>query len=153
MSQRVEQRTPTSAELDAYSLCLALTEFTFGVCKPRDKNGENHKHIPKRFGSIARQIEYLVVQMGALILEANEIYVRDNLNKEDRIKHYKQRIDLQNKAVSISYQLEHYMQVMNRAIEFADSTISHWCESMWTTRRTLLAWKAKDMSMLRELIK
>ena len=152
MSQRVDQRTPTSPELQTYSLCLELTEFTFSVCKARDKNGDNHKHIPKRFGSIARQIESLVVQMGALILEANEVYVRDNLNEEDRLKNYKKRIMLQDRAISLSYQLEHYMRVMHRTIEFADSTISHWCETMWTTRRTMVAWKNKDTAMLRDLI-
>ena len=151
MSQRVEQRVPTAYELDAYTKCLDLTEFTFGVCKARDKNGENHKHIPKRFGSIARQIEFLMTDMGADILKANMLYVKDNLNTEERVRHYKRRLELQGKAVSVSYRLEHYMRVLHRQIEFADSTLSHWMELMWETRRLLIAWREKETKTLRSL--
>lgn len=151
MSQRVEQRVPTAYELDAYSKCLLLTEFTFGVCKARDKGGENHKHIPKRFGSLARQMESLVTAMGANILEANEIYIRENLEKSDRIRNYIRRLELQRHAISLSYQLEHYMRVLHAAINFAESTISHWMELMWETRRLLIAWRDKDARNLRSL--
>ena len=150
MSQRVEQRVPTAYELDAYSKCLVLTEFTFGVCKARDK-GENRKHIPKRFGSLARQIEFIVTEMGANILEANTIYVRENLNEEDRIQNYKRRIRLQGNAISLSFRLEHYMRVIHTAIQFADSTISRWMELLWETRRLLVAWRDKDTKSLRIL--
>ena len=150
MAQRVDERTPTALNLDAYNKALKLSEFTFSVCKPKDKN-VNNKHIPKRHMTIGNELKELAVEIGADILEANEIYVGSNISEEDRKINYKRRIELEEHARSCTYRMEHIMRILHFEHPFADSTITFWISLLCETRHLLTKWKDKEKATYKSL--
>ena len=124
MSQRTDEREKTEVSLDCYNKFLKLSEHTLSVCKPKDKN-VNTKHIAKRQVTLGHKLEDLVVDIGADILEANEIYVNANLNAEQRKKNYADRIVLQEHAKRLTYRMENIIRILHFDRPFADSTISY----------------------------
>lgn len=81
MALRVDQRTPTACSLDAYNKLLLLSNHVMSVAKPKEPK-PNNKHVPKRLVNIANKMVDCIIDMGADILEANEIYVGTNLDKD-----------------------------------------------------------------------
>lgn len=151
MSQRTDQRVKTKEELDVYTKCLKLTSYTMERCKPqnkKDKDGnikENRHNIPARYAEIGKLMQQIVFEMGADILEANEIYVNANLNREDRLKNYKSRVELQNHAIRLTYRLEHMIRVMNDHRPFANNTLTYWVGLLVDVRELVIAWKDRDI--------
>ena len=148
MSMRVDERTPTLVELDVYSKCLKLTDHTLSVCKVKESKA-NNKHLIKRQMKIGHKLIDLVIEMGADILEANNIYVGNNLNLEERKKHYEERLLLQEHAKRITYRMEHMIRVLHFNRPFANSTITYWVKLLIETRTLLIKWREKDLSMFK----
>ena len=152
MAQRVDERDPTRVELDAYNKVLKLNDFILSVCKPKDKNVNNH-HIPKRNVGLGRQLMDAVVECGADILEANEIYVGKNLSPEQRLKNYEDRIELEEHARRLTYRMEHILRVLHFDKPFAESTIKMSMDLLCETRAIIIKWKESDVKMSNQLRK
>lgn len=152
MSQRVDERNPTAINLEVYTKALKLSEFTFSVCKPKDKN-VNNKHLPKRHMTIANTLKDLVIRIGADILEANEIYVGANVGSDDRANNYKRRIALEEDAKSCTYRMEHIIRILHNEHPFANNTLTYWASLLCETRALLIKWKDSESAMLRSLSK
>lgn len=152
MAQRVDERTPTRTELEAYNKALKLNDHVLSVCKPKEKNVNNH-HIPKRNLGIARQLMESCVELGADILEANEIYVGPNLNTEQRLENYAERIRTQDHARRLTYRMEHIFRVLYFDKPFAESTTKMMMDLLCETRALLIKWKESDVRDSRKLKK
>ena len=150
MSQRTDEREPTRVELDCYNKLLKLSDHTLSVCKPKDRN-VNNKHIAKRHANLGHKLEDLVIEIGADILEANEIYVNSNLNVETRKKNFRDRIKLQNHALRQTYRMEHIIRTLHYNRPFADSTITYWMDLLVETRRMIKAWRDSDIKILSQI--
>lgn len=158
MAQRENQRAPTRLELDAYNKILALAKYSMEVCKPKqkkDKQGNFHDskhHIPMRYSKIGDYINTTIMEFGAEILEANELYVGGNLNAEDRKQNIDRRIRLQTNAIAKTYKTEHCIRVLHEHRPFADSTITYWIYLLVTARDSMKKWKDSDVKMRRKLL-
>lgn len=150
MSQRVDERDPTRIDLDCYNKVLELTDHVISVCKQKDKN-VNNKHIPKKNASIGKILMDAAVEIGADILEANEIYVGSNLHPELLKKHYTQRRDLQEHAIRMSYRVEHVFRVLHFDTPFAPSTNRYMMKLLTETRKVLIAWRDSDFNKAKQL--
>ena len=150
MSQRVDERDPTRIDLDCYNKILELTDHVMSVCKPKEKN-VNNKHIPKKNASIGKILMDAAVEIGADILEANEIYVGSNLHQELLKKHYEQRRDLQEHAIRMSYRVEHVFRVLHFDTPFAPSTNRYMMNLLTETRKVLIAWRDSDFNKAKQL--
>ena len=150
MSQRTDERESTRVELDAYNKALKLSDHTLSVCKPKETN-VNNKHIAKRHISLGHKLEDLVVEIGADVLEANEIYVNSNLNVETRKKNLRDRIKLQNHALKQTYRMEHIIRTLHYNRPFADSTITYWMNLLVETRKLIKAWRDGDIKTLSQI--
>ncbi len=154
--QRKESRTPTKIELDAYNKVLELTDYSLSVCKPKtykDKNGNVHSdnhHVPARYVKIGEYIMTTIIDIGAMILEANEKYVGKNLNPKSRKENIEERIKLQNTAIARSYRVEHCIRMLHKHRPFADSTISYWAKLLCEARKSMIAWKDSTAKMMAE---
>lgn len=151
MSLRVDERQETLAELDVYNKCLKLTDHTLSVCKVKE-NKTNNKHIVKRQLKLGYKLIDMAVEIGANILEANNIYVGKNTSKENRIKNYYARIELQDGAKRLTYRMEHTIRVLHFNRPFAESTINYWVDLLMETRNLLIKWKEKDVYTLNKII-
>lgn len=152
MSKRVDEREQTLVCFDVYQKLLNLSDFTFSVCKPKEKN-VNNKHIPKRLISVGNMAIETVTEIGALILEANDKYVGKNIDIETRIVRYQRRIETEELTKSLTYRLEHIIRTLHKQCEFADSTITYWIGLLVDTRRLIVAWRDSDMAELNALLK
>ena len=152
MSQRTDQRNPTRVELEAYNKCLKLSEHVMSVCKPKDKNVNTH-HIPKRNTGLGRMLMESCVEMGADILEANMIYVGNNLDAETRLRNYSERIALQDHAKRLSFRMEHIFRILHFDRPFAESTSSYMMDLLVETRDLITAWRESDLKMALQLEK
>ena len=152
MSQRVDQRKPTRVELDAYDKILKLNNHIMSVCKPRDNNPNNH-HIPKRNAGIGKMLMEAVIEMGADVLEANRIYVGENIPVEDRLENYRERIRLQEHADRLTFRAEHILRVLHYDKPFADSTLKFALDLICEERAVLRAWKEADKKAAKSLRK
>lgn len=150
--QRTDQRSPTRVELDVYNKVLKLSDHVLSVSKPKDKN-VNTKHIPKRNAGLGRQLMEACVELGADILEANEIYVGGNLNIEQRIENYKERIKLQDHAKRLTYRLEHIFMILHTDRPFAESTSGYMMNLICETRALIIAWRESDTKAVKQLTK
>lgn len=150
MSQRVDQRDPTRKDLDAYNKCLELSDHAMRVCKPKEKNVNAH-HIPKRNAGLGRQLMDAVVEMGADILEANDIYVGANIHLEERIENYGERLKLQNHALRMTYRVEHIFKILHFDKPFAESTHKYMMDLLCDTRDILKAWRDSDRRTAKRL--
>lgn len=150
------QRTPTKVELETYNKILDLTNYSMGVCKPKvktDKNGIKHNdnhHVPMRYSKVGEYIVKSLVEMGALILEANDYYINKNLNPQNRKENIESRIKLQTQAIAISYRVEHCIRTLHKHKPFADSTIEFWIGSLCDTRKSMIKWKDSTVKMRTE---
>ena len=152
MSQRVDERFPTLSKLKVYDKCLKLTDHTLNVCKIKDNGNNTKKHLVKRQSKIGQYLIEIVIQVGADILEANNKYVEKNLNKDDQIRNYKKRLELEEHAKSLTYRMEHIIRVLHFNRPFDESTIGYWIELLMETRELLIKWKESDYSSLKELM-
>lgn len=152
LSLRVDQRDPTLIELDAYNKLLKLSDHILSVCKPKDKNANAH-HIPKRHAGIGRMMVEEVVAIGADILEANEIYVGNNLDADSHISHLRKRIELQDDAIWRTYRIEHIFRVLHFDYGFAESTAKYMMDMLCETRGLLVKWKDSTSKMSKQLQK
>lgn len=152
MAQRTDQRKQTRPELEVYTKALKLSDHILSVCKPKEKN-VNTKHIPKRNIGIARLMMEAAIELGADILEANEIYVSSQQDKENRIENYEERIQLQNHAKRLTYRIEHIYRILNADRPFADSTNSYMMDLICETRNLLIGWKESDVRALKKILK
>ncbi len=150
MSRRIDERTQTLSNFDVYQKLLDLSDFTFSVCKPKEKN-VNKKHIPKRLICIGNMAIEAVTEMGALIMEANDIYVGKNIEPELRAHRYAERIDIENSVKMLTYRLEHIARILHKQVEFADSTITHWVGLLVETRKLIEKWRESDVEELHKL--
>ena len=151
MAQRLDEREPTLTDLDVYNKLLKLSDHTISVCKPKDKN-VNNKHIPKRFTNIGNMLIEYVVTIGADIIEANELFVGENLNREARIANYRRRVWLQEDAKSLTFRMEHLIRTLHTHSPFADSTITYWMALLTETRSLLTKWRDRDLRNLNRLM-
>ena len=158
MSQLEDKRTPTKVDLDAYNKILILSTYSMGVCKPKqrkDKKGNFHdsnKHIPMRYSKIGEYIIKTIIEFGAIILDANSYYVGGNLNKNDRLNNYNNRIELQTKAIARTYEVEHCIRMLHEHRPFAESTINWWIYLLVDARKSMIAWKESDVKIRRTLL-
>lgn len=150
--QRTDQRSPTRVELDCYNKVLKLSDHIMSVSKPKDKN-VNTKHIPKRNLGLGRQLMEDAVELGADILEANEIYVGTNLDPEQRLQNYKDRIELQDHAKRLTYRIEHIFRILHFDRPFAESTSSYMMDLLCESRKLIIAWRESDMRAAKQLMK
>lgn len=161
MSQRKDQRAPTSVDLEAYNQVLHLSEVTMRICKvkekkvnnrivPEEKNSNNH-HIAKRYAPIANLAMEATIQIGALILDANDLYVGSRTDVDTRIRHYHKRIEMQEQALGLTYRLEHIIRFLHDTNNFANSTITDWIGALVNTRESIKAWSNSDNRELRKL--
>lgn len=150
MSQRVDERNPTRVELEAYNKILKLSEHVLSVAKPKEPK-PNNKHTPKRYVSVANLMMECVIDMGADILEANEIYVGSNLDVEDLKQNYIDRIKLEEHAKLLSYRLEHIFRMLHYVVEYAESTSSYMMELLIESRNVLTKWIASEKRKLKAL--
>ena len=155
MSQRLDERVETKPNLDVYTKCLELTKYSMEVCKPKtkkDKNGkqrESNHHIPTRYTKIGEMIVGKLFDMGGIILEANERYVGSALNPADKCENLMFRIDLEDRAVSETYYIEHIVRTLNEHREFAESTFNYWIGQIVAVRKLLIAWRDSDKKSLK----
>lgn len=111
MSQRVDERVHTKDCLAVYTKALELTKYSMEVCKPKvkkDKDGKNREsnhHVPTRYSRIGDRIVDTLLDIGGIILEANEIYIGNNLKPEERIANLKR---MKKKGIPIERIEEHY---------------------------------------------
>lgn len=152
MAQRTDQRSPTKVDLLCYQKSVELTAHILSVCKPKDKN-TNNKHIPKRNVGIGRQMMECAIDLGADILEADNIYVGTNIPVEDRIENYKERIKLQNHARRMTMRIEHIFSTLYYDKPFAESTTKYMMDLIEETRELLVKWKQSDLNQLKRLLK
>lgn len=150
--QRADERAPSLANLEVYQKNLQLCEHACSVCKPRDKKPNNH-HIPKRFVRLGDELMSLCVDIGADIIEANEVYVGRNIPEDELIENYKDRLKLQYKAKRKTYRIEHISRVLHYQVEFADSTITYLIQLIYEQRQLLIAWYEADKARYRSIIK
>lgn len=150
MAQRVDQRDPTRTELEAYNKALKLSDHVMSVCKPKDKN-PNACHIPKRNVGIGRILMEAAVELGADILEANELYVGANIGIEQRKKNYADRIALQEHAKRLTFRMEHIFRILYFDKPFAESTTKYMMDLICETRALLTAWKESDSKALKSI--
>lgn len=150
MSQRKDQRAPTSVDLEAYNQVLHLSEVTMRICKVKEKNCNNH-HVAKRYVPIANLAMESTIQMGALILDANDLYVGSRADIDTRIRHYHKRIEMQEQALGLTYRLEHIIRILHDANNFANSTLTDWVSALVSTRDSIKAWSNSDNRELRKL--
>ena len=143
MALRVDQRTPTAYSLDTYNKVLALSKHVLSVAKPKEPK-PNNKHVPKRFVGIANMMTECVVEIGADILEANEIYVGANVRDEILWERYKARIALEEEAKRKTYRLEHIFRMLYYEIGFADSTATYMIDLIGEVRAALSKWTESD---------
>ena len=151
MAQRTDERDPTRVELDCYNKVLKLCDHCMSVCKPKDNN-PNNKHIPKKNVSLARQLMDAVVEMGADILEANEIYVGKNLGKEHQLQNYSERIVLQEHARRLTYRVEHIFRILYFDRPFAESTTKYMMDLLCEARQMIVNWKESDIKASKQLM-
>lgn len=151
MAQRTDQRKSTRIDLECYQKCIKLTNHTLSVCKVKEKQ-TNSKHIVKRQLKLGQMLIDSVVEMGANIIQANEMFVGANLNINERIVNFQTRLRLQHEAISLSYRMEHIIRVLNDDRPFADSTLTYWVMLLVETRNLLVKWKDSDKSRLSELL-
>ena len=144
MALRIDQRTPTACSLDAYNKLLLLSDHVMSVAKPKEPK-PNNKHIPKRFVNIANKMVDCIIDMGADILEANEIYVGANLEKETLKNRYADRIELEETAKRKSFRLEHIFRMLHFDVEFADSTATYMMQLITEERSLLVKWIERAM--------
>lgn len=153
MAQRVDERDPTRVELDCYNKILKLNDHVMSVCKPKEKNVNNH-HIPKRNAGIGKQLMEACVECGADILEANEnFYVGKNFDIESRLENYEERIKLQKHAIRLTYRMEHIVRVLHFNKPFAESTIKYLMDLLCEARTMLVAWRDSEIKMTKQLTK
>ena len=143
MSQRVDERTPKRVELDVYDKILKLSSHVLSVCKPRD-NKPNDKHIPKRHAATGHMMIECCIEMGADVLEANNIYVGNNIDAEERKYNYQQRIELQQRAKRTTYRIEHIFRILYEEKPFAESTTKYMLDLICEVRQLLIAWREHD---------
>lgn len=151
MSQRVDERTPTKTELLVYDKALKLSDHVMSLCKPKDKNVNTH-HIPKRNAGIGRMLMECAVELGADILEANRFYVAANAGSGTRLQNYIHRIELQDKAIRITYRMEHIFRILHFDREFAESTSKYFMDLLCETRELLVRWRDSDEKMMKTLL-
>ena len=152
MSLRVDQRADTLPELEVYSKCIKLTSHTMSVCKIKENGSTNNKHLVKRQIKVGEMLVNIVIQIGTNILEANNKYVKENLNLKDRLQNYEKRLELQEEAKSLTYKVEHIIRVLHFDRPFADSTLTYWMELLTETRNLLVKWKQNDYSNYKKLL-
>lgn len=150
MAQRVDQRVPTSVNLDCYNKALKLSDHVMSVCKPKDKNVNTH-HIPKKNLGLGRQLMDVVVEMGADILEANEIYVGANIGKEAQLEARKERLKLQDHAKRLTYRAEHIFRILHFDRSFADSTSGYMMDLLMETRAMITKWRESELREMKKL--
>lgn len=150
LSQRVDQRQETLVSLATYQKLLKLSQHTYNVCKVKE-NKSNRKHIIKRQLKTGQQLIDIVNEIGAYILEANNIYVGSNLDKEYLAYNYKRRIKLEDNAKSLTFRMEHLIRVLNFNRPFADSTITYWVKLLVETRQLLSKWRDSEVKKLNEI--
>lgn len=150
MAIRVDERSQTRTELLVYDKALKLSDHVLSICKPKDKNVNNH-HIPKRNMNIGRIMTEEVIEIGANILEANRCYVGQNLNIEDRKLNYRRRIMLQERSIRLTYRMEHVFRILHFDKEFAESTSKYFMDLLCETRELLIKWKESDSATLKSL--
>lgn len=93
------------------------------------------------------------VELGADILEANEIYVGTNLDPEQRLQNYKDRIELQDHAKRLTYRIEHIFRILHFDRPFAESTSSYMMDLLCESRKLIIAWRESDMRAAKQLMK
>lgn len=152
MSQRVDERKPTLVKLEVYNKCLKLTNHTLCVCKVKDNGNNTKKHIVKRQLRIGHDITDIVIQIGADILEANNIYIEENLNLEERVANYRLRLELQKHAKNLTYRMEHIIRVLHFNRPFDENTLSYWIDLLIETRTLLMKWRDNDYSNFKKLL-
>ena len=150
MALRIDQRTPTACSLDAYNKLLLLSDHVMSVAKPKEPK-PNNKHIPKRFVNIANKMVDCIIDMGADILEANEIYVGSNLDKETLKNRYADRIELEETAKRKSFRLEHIFRMLHFDVEFADSTATYMMQLITEERSLLVKWIESEKRAMKEI--
>ena len=150
MALSIDQRTPTACSLDAYNKLLLLSDHVMSVAKPKEPK-PNNKHIPKRFVNIANKMVDCIIDMGADILEANEIYVGANLDKETLKNRYADRIELEETAKRKSFRLEHIFRMLHFDVEFADSTATYMMQLITEERSLLVKWIESEKRAMKEI--
>lgn len=148
MSKRVGEREPTRDNLECYNKILKLSSHTLSVCKPKDKN-VNNKHIPKRLVTVGHMLIDLVIDIGADVMEANDIFVGATIDDKKLNKNLERRIELQEEAISKTYRMEHVINMLEYEFEFADSTLTYWIELLYETRSLIIKWKDSDKRKFR----
>ena len=151
MAQRADQRDPTRVDLDCYNKALKLSGHVMSVCKPKDKNVNTH-HIPKKNLGLGRQLMDTVVELGADILEANEIYVGANLGKEEQLEARKERVRLQEHAKRLTYRAEHIFRILHFDRPFADSTSGYMMDLLMETRSMITRWRESELKEVKKLL-
>lgn len=150
MAVRVDQRVPTAAALDAYNHVLLLSQQIMSIAKPKEPK-PNNKHIPKRLVNFANKMVDCVIDIGADVIEANEIYVSPSLDRITRAKHYADRIALQYRAVRTTFRLEHIFRMLQYEVELSENTAAYTIRRILEVRRLILKWQASDKRRLNEL--
>ena len=152
MSLRQDQRVKKMAELKAYDTVLDLSTYTIQVCKPKDKKPNGH-HIVKRYIHLGKEIETAVIEIGANVLEANQIYVGANLNTDGRIQNYIRRIALEEKAKSLTFRVEHIIRILHSEQPFSENTLVYWIALLCEAREALSEWIESERKRLSALKK
>lgn len=150
MAQRKDQRNPTAANLECYDRALELSAFTMRMCKPKEKN-QNGRHVIKRQLPVANKLMETILEIGSDILEANQYYVGANSSAETLAKHYRERIRLQETALSMTFRAEHIFATLDEDRPFEDSTLSCFMGLLTETRRLIVAWHSSDVRRCSEI--
>lgn len=150
MSQRTDRRAQTKANLAVYTKATKLAEHIMSICKPKDKNVNNH-HIPKKNVVIGKLLMEAAVELGADILEANDVYVGTNLEASARIDGYRERERLQKHGKRMLSRAEFILDVLHHDRPFAESTLSYAVDLLCETRELLNAWREADKKTARSL--
>ena len=95
----------------------------------------------------------LCIEIGADILEANDVYVGKNIDLKTRVENLRDRIKLQDHAKRQTYRLEHIFNVLHYDRPFAESTSGYMMDLLMETRALLAAWRESDMKLVRQLTK
>lgn len=152
MAQRTDERDPTAENLEVYTKTLKLSDHILSVCKPRDNKPNTH-HIPKRNIWLGRMMIDDVTEIGADILEANNIYVGANLPVEKRLENYEQRIALEEHAKRLTFRLEHVFRTLHFDRPFAESTSKYMMDLLTEDRELLTKWHDSEVKTANALRK
>ena len=128
-------------ELDACNLVSYTTQIML-----------NEKYFPESVQKTIVPIIYeLLLSIADNVNIANSINVKASLRKEQLIKNYKLRLDLENKAIKDCYLLKSKISILYNGFNLAGHKARSWNAKVEETIFSLTKWRESEVKKYREL--